>query len=230
MVIQMSSRKLKRFKDTYLVPILLILLSFFIVSVSNGSFFSFAILTCGILNGWYAGLGKWYNYLFGATFTLLNAYVSFMAHLYGIAFLSAILYFPIQIHGLIDWHKKKNKNDEVRVRSFNIKNSVIITLSCIFGSIAFGVILTRIPGQNLAFLDSSSNVINICGMILMNLRFRECWWVFLGNNIIDLAIWCINLFNGIPNSLMMVLVSLSYLILNIICLIKWEKIKNKIRY
>lgn len=226
----MSKRKLKRFKDTYLIPILLILLSFIVVSLYKGNFFSFLILTFGLLNGWYAGLGKWYNYVFGAGFSLMNAYVSFEAHLYGIAFFSAILYFPIQIHGLIDWHKKKNKNDEVRVRSFNIKNSIVITLSCIFGSIAFGSVLTKIPGQNLAFMDSTSNVINICGMILMNLRFRECWWVLLGNNIIDLLIWCINLYNGISNSLMMVLVSLSYLILNIICIVKWEKIKNKIRY
>jgi len=64
----------------------------------------------------------------------------------------------------------------------------------------------------------------------MNLRFRECWWVFLGNNIIDVVIWTINLINGTPNSLMMFFVSISYLILNIICIIKWERIKNKRRY
>ena len=226
----MSKRRIKRLKDTYLTPILLILGSFFIVSITKNSFFGFVILTCGLLNGWYAGLGKWYNYVFGAAFSLMNAYVSFQAHLYGIAFLSAILYFPIQVHGLVDWHKKKNKNDEVRVRSFNIANSIIITLTCFFGSIAFGTLLTKIPGQNLAFLDSTSNVINICGMILMNLRFRECWWVFLGNNIIDVVIWTINLINGTPNSLMMFFVSISYLILNIICIIKWERIKNKRRY
>lgn len=229
-MINISKRKFKRFKDTYLTPILIILLSFIIISITKNSFFSFVILTAGLLNGWYASLGKWYNYVFGAIFALCNAYVSWQANLYGIAALSALLYLPLQIHGLFDWHKKKNKNDEVRVRSFTLKNSVLITIACFCSSIAFGFVLTKIPSQNLAFLDAASNIINICGIILMNLRFRECWWVLLGNNTIDLIIWIINFANKVPNSFVMLVVSIGFLVLNIIGLIKWEKIKNKRRY
>lgn len=226
----MSRRKFKRFKEAYIIPILIVLLSFMIISLTNGSFFSFIILTTGLLNGWYAGLGKWYNYIFGAVFSICNAIVSWDAHLYGIAVLSALLYFPLQMQGLFDWHNRKNKNSEVRVRSFNLRNSILITLLCFCGSIGFGYILTRVPGQQLAFLDASSNVINICGIVLLNLRFRECWWVFLGNNIADLVIWIINFTLNVPNATVMLIVSLGYIVMNLFGLVKWEKIKNKIRY
>ncbi len=225
----MSIRKFRKIKETYIIPISLVIISFLIVSITKNSFFSFCILTTGLLNGWYASLGKWYNYIFGAIFMLLNAYVSYKANLYGIALLSALLYFPLQLHGLFDWHTKKNKNNEVKIRGFNTKISILITICCFCGSIALSKILNRVPGQNLAFLDATSNCLNICAIILMNLRFRECWWVLLGNNSADLLIWIINLINNEPNSLMMLIVSISYFILNIIGLLRWERYKNKKR-
>jgi nicotinamide mononucleotide transporter PnuC len=220
-------RKIKRFEETYIIPGFMIFVAFFIASLSNNDVLGFIILTLGILNGWYAGLGKWYNYLFGAGFMLLNSYVSFKAHLYGIAFLSLFLYLPLQLHGLFDWHSKKNKNDSVKIRSFTTTVSILITICCIAGSVALGLILKRLPNQELAFLDGASNAMNICAIILMNLRFRECWWVQLGNNVIDLTIWIINFALGIPNSLMMLIVSICYFVLNIVGLFKWERVKNK---
>ena len=61
----------------------------------------------------------------------------------------------------------------------------------------------------------------------MNLRFQECWIVSLFNNSIDLLIWSINFINQSPNSLMMLLVSLGYLLINVYGLIKWLKLKKE---
>ncbi len=60
----------------------------------------------------------------------------------------------------------------------------------------------------------------------MNLRFQECWIIWLFNNSIDLFIWLISFVNKGPNSLMMLLVSIGYLLINIYGLYKWIK-KNK---
>ena len=141
--------------------------------------------------------------------------------------MSLVIYFPSQIQGYLSW-KKNTNNNEVQVRGFNTKNSIIITTSCIVGSIILGFLLSKIPGQQLAFLDASSNIINLCGIILMNLRFKECWAVWLFNNSIDLSIWIINFVKGSPNSTMMLLVSIGYLLINVYGLIKWIKMaKNK---
>lgn len=142
--------------------------------ISKDYFLGTIILICGLLNSYYASLGKIYNYIFGALYCLLSGYVCYLNGLYGIAILSIVIYFPSQIHGFISW-KKNTNNNEVQVRGFNTKNSIIITTSCVVGSIILGFLLSKIPGQQLAFLDASSNIINLCGIILMNLRFKECW-------------------------------------------------------
>lgn len=195
--------------------------------ISKDYFLGTIILICGLLNSYYASIGKIYNYIFGALYCLLSGCVCYLNGLYGIAILSLVIYFPSQIHGFISW-KKNTSNNEVQVRGFNTKNSIIITTSCIVGSIILGFLLSNIPRQQLAFLDASSNIINLCGIILMNLRFKECWTVWLFNNSIDLSIWVINFVKGSPNSTMMLLVSIGYLIINVYGFIKWIKMaKNK---
>lgn len=217
----------KNIKETYIIPFILIFCSIIFSIFTDNIIFSFFILSSGILNGWYAAIGKWYNYPFGIIFNLLNSYVCFKAGLYGIFIFSIIIYLPLQVIGLYNWYKVKEKNNRVKIRGFNTKISFLITIICFSGSISLGYLLMKVPGQNLALLDSTSNIINICAIILMNLRFKECWWILLGNNIVDLTIWIINFIIKIPNSFSMLIVSISYLILNIIGLIKWERQKRR---
>lgn len=216
----------QKIRETYVIPLLLIIFSLAISCFSKNSILGLSILIFGLLNGWYAAIGKWYNYLFASVFTLLNAYVSWKSGLYGIAILSMILYFPLQLQGLFDWYVSRGKDNKVKIRGFNTKISVLIITSCFAGSISLGCILSKVPNQQLAFLDSTSNVMNICAIILMNLRFRECWWILLGNNVVDLMIWIINFSLGIANSLTMLVVSIAYLLLNIIAIMKWKKSNN----
>lgn len=206
--------------------ILIIIFSITCGILSKDYFLGTLTLITGLLNSYYASSGKTYNYIFGGIYTLLSAYISYQNGLYGIALLSLIIYFPSQIQGYLSW-KKQAKNNEVEIRGFNTKNSIIITLSCIIGSIILGLILSKIPTQQLAFMDSSSNILNLCGIILMNLRFKECWIIWLFNNTIDLSIWIIQFIKNGQNSTMMLLVSLGYLLINIYGLIKWIKLSKK---
>lgn len=203
--------------------ILIILFSIICGIISKDYFLGTTILVCGLLNSYYASLGKIYNYIFGAIYCLLSGIVCLNNGLYGIAILSFIVYFPSQIHGFLSWKDKKGDNEEVKVKGFTFKNSIIIISSCILGSLLFGFLLSKIPSQKFAFLDSSSNILNLCGIILMNLRFKECWAVWLFNNTIDLIIWIVNFMNHTQNSAMMLLVSIGYLLINVYGLIKWYK-------
>ena len=206
-----------------IVTIFTIIFSIICGIISKDYFLGTLILASGLLNSYYASIGKTYNYIFGALYCLLSAYVSYVNGLYAMAILSLIIYFPLQIQGYISWIKKKDNNNEVKIRKFTFKNSVIIVSNCVVGSVLLGLLLSKIPTQQLAFLDSSSNIINLCGIILMNLRFQECWIVWLFNNSIDLSIWLISFINKGPNSLMMLLVSIGYLLINIYGLYKWIK-------
>ena len=165
----------KKLNTNLLYAMVIILFSIICGILTKDYFLGTITLACGILNAYYASIGKTYNYIFGALFCLLNAYISYINGLYGIAVLSIIVFFPSQIHGYFSWIRNQNTSNEVSIRGFTLKNSIIIIASCILGSLFLGFLLTKIPGQQLAFLDSSSNIINLCGIILMNLRFKECW-------------------------------------------------------
>lgn len=188
------------------------------------------ILLTGLLCAYFASEGKRINYILGFINYLLMGYVSFKNNLYGIFFFYLFIFSPLQIKGFMTWNKNLDEENNVKVREFTFKNSIIIILSCIVGSLMLGYLLTLIPNQKLAFMDSSSNCINLCGVILMILRFKESWWLWLINNVIDLGIWIITFINKGEGSAMMLLVSIGYLLINIYGIIKWsvEAKKGKI--
>lgn len=188
------------------------------------------ILATGLLCAYFASEGKRINYILGLINYILMGYVSFKNNLFGIFFFYIFIFSPLQVHGYLSWKKNLDDNKNIKVREFNLKNSIIITLSCIVGSFVLGYFLNLIPGQRLAIMDASSNCINLCGVILMILRFKESWWLWLANNIIDLIIWIITVMNNGTGSIMMLLVSIGYLLINIYGVIKWsiDAKKNKI--
>lgn len=61
----------------------------------------------------------------------------------------------------------------------------------------------------------------------MILRYKECWIILLGNNIIDLVIWIINFIEKEYNSKIMLIVSIFMLLFNILGIIKWDNNKKE---
>ena len=181
------------------------------------------ILLTGLLNSYFASDKKRINYIFGFINYLFTGYVAYKNQLYGLFFFYIFVFSLLQIKGFSTWNQKLDKEGNVKMRGFTFKNSIIIITSCIIGSFLLGYLLTFIPGQRLAFMDASSNCINLCGVILMILRFKESWWIWLVNNIIDLSIWTITFINQGRNSFMVFLSSLFFLLLNIYGIMKWNK-------
>lgn len=180
------------------------------------------ILATGLLNAYFASEGKRANYILGLINYILMGYVAFKNNLFGIFFFYIFIFSPLQLHGYISWKKNLDNDKNVKVREFNLKNSIIITLSCIIGSFILGYLLSLIPEQRLAIMDASSNCINLCGVILMILRFKESWWLWLANNIIDLIIWVITALSHGDSSIMMLITSIGYLLINVYGVIKWN--------
>lgn len=113
------------------------------------------------------------------------------------------------------------------MKSLKAKQAILMCGAIIVFSLAVGLGLSLIPSQNLPFLDSCSQLINVAGVLLCSLRFRECWYIWLANNVIDLSIWIINLCSLSPGSLLMLITAIMYLIMNVVGLINWIKTENK---
>ena len=216
--------KNKILRDVFIVTSSIIL-SIILGIVFDDYIWGSLTLIFGFLNSYYMAIGKWQNYIFGILFTITYTYICTINGLYGWLIFSILFYLPSQIWGLVNWFRNK-QDDKVEMKSFTWKNSLIICSIVIIGSFILGLLLSLIPNQNLAFLDSTSQIINICGVVLVAIRFRECWYIWLANNVIDLVIWIINVIKGTVNSEMTLITSIMYLIMNIIGLICWIKIEK----
>ncbi len=210
-------------KKYLIVTIICILISLICGILSNDILLGSTILLTGILCAYFASEGKRINYSLGFLNYLLMGYVSLKNNLYGIFFFYVFIFSPLQVKGFVTWNKNLNEEKNVKVRGFTLKNAIIIIISCLVGSLLLGYLLSLIPGQRLIFLDATSNCINLCGVILMILRFKESWWLWLLNNVIDLSIWIITFLNKGEGSTMMLLVSIGYLLINIYGILKWNR-------
>lgn len=209
-------------KKYIIITCICVIISIISGIISNDIIVGGTILLTGLLCAYFASEGKRINYILGLINYLLMGYVSFKNNLYGIFFFYIFIFSPLQVKGFVTWNKNLDDENNVKVREFTLKNSIIITLSCIIGSLLLGYLLTLVPSQRLAFMDASSNCINLCGVILMILRFKESWWLWLINNVIDLSIWIITFINKGEGSAMMLLVSIGYLLINVYGIIKWN--------
>lgn len=214
-------------KKEYFIILLCFILSIISGILSKDLIMGGTILFSGLLCAYLGSIGKKSTYFWGLINYILMGIVSFKNNLYGIFFFYIFIFAPLQIQGYLSWNKNSDDNNHVKVREFTLKNSIIITTSCIIGSIILGFLLSLIPSQVLSFMDATSNCINLCGVILMILRFKEAWWIWLINNLIDLAIWIIITINYGEGAIMMLLVSIGYLLINIYGMIKWQKIAKK---
>ena len=204
-----------------------------IVSVVSGLLthdllFGGLTLFTGLLCSYFATEGKRVNYILGFINYLLMGYVAYKNHFFGTVISYYLIFSPLQVIGFIMW-RKKLVNKKVIVRTFTPKVSVLVTLICISGGFITGYFLNFIPTVQLAFLDATSQCINFCGVVLMNLRYKECWWVWLANNILDLFLWTFAVINHGDGAIMLLLVSIGYTIINIFGIIKWQKAIKKER-
>ncbi len=209
-------------KKYLIITIICLIISLISGIISHDIIIGGTILLTGLLNAYFASEGKRLNYILGLINYILMGYVSLKNNFYGLFFFYLLVFAPLQIKGFLTWNNNLNENNNVKVREFTLKNSIIITTSCVLASLILGYLLTLIPNQRLAFMDAASNCINLCGVILMILRFKESWWLWLVNNVIDLSIWLITFLNKGEGSTMMLLVSIGYLLINIYGIIKWQ--------
>ncbi|CDA79914.1 nicotinamide mononucleotide transporter PnuC [Clostridium sp. CAG:594] len=210
-------------RKNMIVIIVSAIISIIIGIISKNAIIGSLILFTSIMNSYLASIGKKESYITGLISSILTSYVSLKNNLYGLFFFYLVIFAPMQVYGYINWKNNEDDSKNVKIRAFTLKNSLIIIFACIIGSFLLGYLLTLIPNQKLAFLDASSNIINLCAVILMILRFNESWWIWLFNNIIDLIIWSVTFKNNGMAAFSMFTSSLIYLIINVYGIIKWNK-------
>ena len=187
------------------------------------------LLVTGLLGGYLASIQKRIGYFFGLANALLIAYVGFENGFYGTFIINILIFAPLEIYGFIAWSHNLNRKRDVKIRRLNRQKSLIVTSACVVGSVMLGYLLTKIPGQQMAFLDSTIGCLDICALLMMNLRYLESWWLWVISSILSVIMWAITFFTGGGPSVTMRLIStISFLIINSYGAIKWSlELKKK---
>lgn len=219
----MKKKELKQI----LIPLLVCIISIIIGLTTNNSFLGMIVLITGILNSYYSSVGNKINFPIGVVNNLVLSYISFKNNNYGLVIFNLLLFMPINIKGYFEWDKNSNKN-LVENRGLGIKKGIITIIISIIIGLIVAYLLGLIPGERLTYLDSFTNVISFIAGILLMLRYNESWILYLINNVLDLILWIINYSSGGFDSLMVLLMSIMYLLINIYALFKWRNTNEKL--
>lgn len=177
---------------------------------------------CGISYTILAGKGKISCYIFGLSGTMFYAYLAFVNALYGNVLLYLCCYFPMQIAGIFKWKKHLNKEShEIIKTSLNTCERIACFAAAIIFSAIFSLILKK-SGDASPFIDGTTTVFSIIGLLLTIKRCIEQWYVWLVVNGLSVVMWIEAYIHG-SNCLATIIMWATYFILGLYFLFVWSR-------
>ena len=135
--------------------------------------------------------GKRSQYFWGFFNILGYVIVAWINKYYGEVMLNAIYYLPLQFIGYYLWRRNtKEGESEVEGKKLNVKMSILLLIVIAIGIFLYQFLLNHLGGVH-PILDSASTVISIVANLLMVLRYREQWLLWIVIDIITVIMWFI---------------------------------------
>lgn len=218
-----------RFEASWLIIFLAIQIGIFIYQPDTWIATIAAI--SGILCVVFVGKGKISNYFFGLISVSLYAYISYTFKLYGEMMLNLLVYVPVQFIGFYFWRKNMTSENtvnnagvaEVIAKALTAKQWVIVVITTIIGTFLY-IELLKYLGSALAILDGATVVISIVAQILMVLRYREQWALWIIVNMMTIALWVAMYFQNGETSLPLLVMYVMYLCNSIYGYYNWIRL------
>jgi nicotinamide mononucleotide transporter len=183
--------------------------------------------------------GKISNYYVGMVNCIAYGYVAYNRQLYGEVMLNWGYFVVAQAVGWWLWTRVANRSvhdpsvvvvepitPAHKLLTLNPMKRVVAVLSVVVGIIIYGIILKKIQG-NLPFLDSTTTVLQIIAMILMALRYKEQWAMWILVDVLQITLWCIVLFKQGTNDISALLMWSAFLINAVYGMYNWNKMSKE---
>lgn len=184
-------KKFSLFEWGMILSVILFTLYFFITDSSNSLFYlivdSVAAIS-GIFCVVLCAKGKKSQYIWGVINVIGYVIISFINKYYGEVMLNALYYLPSQFIGYRLWKKNSKSDDAVIGKKLYFKQCLIL-LILIGGAIFIYKWLLDLLGGFKTLFDSSSTVISVVANLLMMLRYREQWLLWIIIDIITVIMW-----------------------------------------
>lgn len=221
-----------KFEAFWLILFLAIQLSIFALN-PEGWIASIAAIT-GILCVVFVGKGKISNYLFGFISVSLYAYISYTFKLYGEMQLNLLVYVPVQFIGFFLWRKHMTSEntvntagvEEVIAKALNLKQWLIVIAIVVIGTYAYTLWLTHLESA-MPGLDGITVVVSLVAQVLMMLRYREQWALWIIVNVLTISLWASMYFQTGDTSVPLLVMYIMYLCNSIYGYYNWTKLAKK---
>lgn len=214
-------------KKKIIIGVITVLFVFFIGWLSKDKYYLGSITLCfGMVQVTLMMKGSWVAELLALFETLVSVAIYVFNGLYGTVIFCALVYIPMGIYSIFSW-KNNQQDGVVKMNKFTMKASLIVTGSLLVFTLVLAGLLSLIPSQNLSFLDSLTNGLNIAGVILIAKRYKEGWYFWMLCNVIESITWIIMIINAAPNSIMMLIICIVYLILDFFGIKAFAKIRTE---
>lgn len=185
----------------------------------------------GILCVVFVGKGKISNYFFGLISVSLYAYISYSFKLYGEMMLNLLVYVPVQFIGFYMWRqhmaikdtKSHQQIEEVIAKALTAKQWLIVVVVAAIGTCAY-IELLHYLGSSLPYLDGVTVVVSIVAQILMILRYREQWALWILVNVLTITLWVVLYFQNGETSLPLLTMYVMYFCNSLYGYYNWTKL------
>lgn len=135
--------------------------------------------------------GKISNYFFGLIFAYTYFYVSWGSNFLGEMNTALYVYIPSQFIGYFMWKQNMqsdNGGESVIAKALTPKGWAILLLSVAIGTLCF-VQALKAAGGSSTELDGLTTIITIAAQLLMILRYREQWLLWIVLNVLSILLW-----------------------------------------
>lgn len=174
------------------------------------------IITClsGILYMVFLSERNILNFIIGFISTTTYIFIAFKAKLFGEVIFYIFFDLPMIFISYFMWKKHLDTKLTVYSRKLSLKNAIILIVSSVLIIIVYGIGL-RAMGDSNPFFDATSTVISLIATILMALRFKEQW-------ILWILVYFVGIFLWMPSqNILMFIMEISCFISAIIGYINW---------
>ncbi len=185
--------------------------------------FSFSVFITGIICVVLVARGSIWNYAPGIYNVMGYSWLSFKNGLFGEVMLNAGYFLPAQIVGIFMWKKNLKEGATVVMKKMSWVSTTYWLMLSACGTIIYGIILSMITGQNTPFFDACSTVLSVIAMVLMILRYREQWILWIIVDIVSVAMWALRLEDGVEGAPAMLVMWSAYLVNAFYGYYKWNK-------
>lgn len=135
--------------------------------------------------------GKISNYFFGLIFAYTYFYVAWGSNFLGEMNTVLYVYLPSQFIGYFMW-KNHMQNDHggesVVAKALSLKGWAVLIVAGTVGTLLFVEALKAANGSSTG-LDGLTTIITVAAQLLMILRYREQWLLWIALNILSIALW-----------------------------------------